>query len=70
MRHKTQVNLEDRIKLVYENLVLFAHAQKPHLNAHADESREAMGLTFGLSIPLRPYFMYARNKGFGETVRM
>ena len=66
MRHKTHVNLEDTNKPVYESLVLFAHAQK----AHADVSREAMGLMFDLSIRLRPYFMYTRKEGYGETAHM
>ena len=51
-------------------LVLIAYAQASPLNAHADISRRARGLNFGLSLPLLPYFVYARRKGSGKTARM
>ena len=40
------------------------------LNTNADVSSETGGLNFGLSLPLRLYFMYARGVGPGETGRI
>ena len=42
----------------------------PNLNDHADLSREARWLNFGLRNPLLPYFVCARGKGSDETARI
>ena len=42
----------------------------PLINAHADATREARGLKFGLSLHLHPYFVYASTEGSGESVHM
>ena len=45
-----------------ECLVLVAYAQTPPLNAHADVSRGARGLNFGLSLHLNIYFVLASSE--------
>ena len=40
--------------------------QQPPLNVHADLSRRARGLNFGLSLHLHPFFAYITSKGFGK----
>ena len=53
-----------------EILVLITLAQRPPIYPHAGISRGASGLMFCLSIPLLPYYVYARREVSGETVRM
>ena len=36
--------------------------KKHLLNANGDVSRNIRGLSFGLSLPLLPYFVYVKNK--------
>ena len=52
----------------YEILVLITHAQKPPINTHADISRGAKGLNFGLNLHLHPFFVYVGSNGFCESV--
>ena len=49
-----------------EMLIGIAYAQKPHFNTNADVSRGAIGLNFGPSIHLLPYFVYVSSEGSGE----
>ena len=41
--------------------------QKPPLNSHPDLSSGARCLIFCLSLPLLPYFVYAKSKGSGSS---
>ena len=50
-------------------MVLNACVQKPLIKAHADLSREAKVLKFGLSLHLYSYFVYASSKGSGESAK-
>ena len=43
------------------------YAQKPPINAHADISSEVTCLTFGLSLHLHPYFLYASREGLPKS---
>ena len=43
---------------------------KPPFNIHADISRVANGLNFGLSLHLHPYFVYASREGTGESAHI
>ena len=56
----------------HELLVLIAYhdAQKPQINANADESGEVRGLNFGLSFHLRPYFAFTSSEGSHESAHM
>ena len=40
------------------------------INPHADVSIRARGLNFGWSLHLHPTFVYASNKGLGESMHM
>ena len=59
------MQLDNRTDTTYEPFheisLLVAHAQMPHIIAQADVSSEAIGIKFGLSLHLHPYFMYASN---------
>ena len=65
LKLQTPKNFTHRGK--HEMLVLMAYVQKPPLKTHADVSRRARCLISGLSLPLLPYFVYARSDGSGET---
>ena len=56
--------------LTHKILVLNAYVQKPPLDANADAPITNKGLTFGLSLHLNPYFVYASNIGSGQTVHL
>ena len=58
--------------IVFSNMLYFKGVKKAllwskGLKAHADISRGARGLIFGLSLPQLLYFMYARSGGSGKT---
>ena len=50
--------------------VLIAYAQMPLINAHTDAFSRAIGLNFGQSPHLYPYFVYVRRKGYDESALM
>ena len=57
--------------MFYINFCYFhtpAYAQKPPFNMHADKSDGVIGLNFGLSLYLHPYFVFANIEGSRETV--
>ena len=47
---------------VYEISVLIAFAPLPLINGHADVSSDAIGLKFGMSLHLHPYFFSEQRK--------
>ena len=53
-----------------ELLVLIASAQMPLINSHADISSCDTGLTFGPSLCLYPYIVFASKEGSGESAHM
>ena len=48
--------------------VFMVNEERPPVNAHGDIFSAARGHIFGLTIPLLPYFMYARSEGSGKNV--
>ena len=51
-------------------LVLMAYELMPLINAHADISKEARCLNFGLSFQLHPDFACAYSEGSDEAAHM
>ena len=51
-------------------LVLIAHAQTPHLNAHADVWSGVRGLNFGLSLHLLTNFVSSSSEVSGESAHL
>ena len=54
----------------YEILVLITYVKKSPIMAYTDISSGARGLTFGLNLHLRPYFVYTCREGSGESAHL
>ena len=62
--------LRNKYWLAHEILELIAYAQMSLQNARVEISSEASGLLFDPGLHLPSYFVYAINKGSGETAHM
>ena len=67
---RKESNQTNIYKPAHKILVLVPYSQIPPLNADDDVSRKAQGPTFGLSLLLLSYLLYARRGDSGETVHM
>ena len=47
-----------------------AHTKMTPINSHADISSEARGLSFGLSLDLHPFFMYAYSQDADKSTKI
>ena len=61
------LNLQESLGPVYGILVLIVYTQIPVINAFADLSSKVRCLTFGMSLHLYLYFMYASSEDSGES---
>ena len=70
-KHLFQIKIVHTIKyntmFNHTNMSMIVYAQIPLINAFTDLSSKVRCLTFGMSLHLYLYFMYASSEGSGES---